>query len=241
MRSLAAASPRVKVFTMGMTEEGREMLCVAVSDEENIKNLDHYKEINAKLADPRKTTPAEAEKLIAEAKPMYWASGSIHSPETGSPEMLMELAYRLAVEESPFIQSIRKNDIVLITPLVEADGHDREVDSYSYRKANPGKPASPFIYWGKYVAHDNNRDGMGMGLALTRNMMKNFLEYHPTILHDLARPHRGGRVADPGLQRDRGNDQAWRSRRMDARLLRRLGPELHVLHRQRAQRHRPLL
>ena len=111
MRSLAAATPRVKVFTMGMTEEGREMLCVAVSDEENLKNLDHYKQINAQLADPRKTTPEQAEKLIAEAKPMYWASGSIHSPETGSPEMLMELAYRLAVEESPFIQSIRKNDI----------------------------------------------------------------------------------------------------------------------------------
>jgi hypothetical protein len=185
MDSLAKASPRVKVFRMGKSEEGRDMLCVAVSDEENIKNLDHYKEINAKLADPRKTTPAEAEKLIAEAKPMYWASGSIHSPETGSPEMLMELAYRLAVEESPFIQSIRKNDIILITPLVEADGHDREVDTYNYRKGNPTKPASPLLYWGKYVAHDNNRDGMGMGLALTRNMMKNFFEFHPTVLHDL--------------------------------------------------------
>ena len=87
MRALAAATPRVKVFVIGKSEEGRDMLCVAVSDEDNIKNLDHYKEINAKLADPRKTTPAEAEKLIAEAKPMYWASGSIHSPETGSPEM----------------------------------------------------------------------------------------------------------------------------------------------------------
>ncbi len=185
MRSLAAATPRVKIFSMGMSEENREMICVAVSDEENIKNLDHYKEINAKLADPRKTTQAEADKLIAEAKPMYWASGSIHSPETGSPEMLMELAYRLAVEDSPHIQSIRKNVIVLITPLVEVDGHDREVDSYMSGKAQPTKPRSPLLYWGKYVAHDNNRDGMGMGLALTRNMMKNFFEFHPTILHDL--------------------------------------------------------
>ena len=97
---------------------------------------------------------------------MYWASGSIHSPETGSCEMLMELGYRLAVEESPFIQAIRKNVIVLITPALEVDGHDMMVDTYNYRKANPDKNAPPLVYWGKYVAHDNNRDGLGMALAL---------------------------------------------------------------------------
>src|SRR5438552_13091339 len=99
--------------------------------------------------------------------------------------MLMELAYRLATEESPFIQAIRKNVIVLITPALEVDGRDRMVDTYNYRKANPDKTAPPFVYWGHYVAHDNNRDGLGMALALSRNQMKTFLEYHPTVLHDL--------------------------------------------------------
>jgi uncharacterized membrane protein YgcG len=56
---------------------------------------------------------------------------------------------------------------------------------YNYRKANPGKQAPPLLYWGKYVAHDNNRDGLGMALALSRNQMKTFLEYHPVVLHDL--------------------------------------------------------
>ena len=125
MRLLAEKSPRVKVFDIGKSEEGRDMLVVAISDEATIANLDHYRAITAKLADPRTLTDAEADKLIAEAKPFYWASGSIHSPETGAPEMLMELAYRLAVEESPFIQQIRKNSIVLLTPIVETDGHDR--------------------------------------------------------------------------------------------------------------------
>ncbi len=185
MRELVKASPRVKVFTIGQTEEGREMMLVAVSDEENIRNLDRYKQITARLADPRKLTAAEADQLIAEGKPFYWASGSIHSPETGSPEMLMELAYRLAVEETPHIQAIRKNAIVLITPMTEVDGHDRQVDVYRYRKANPNKPAPTLLYWGKYVAHDNNRDGLGMALALSRNMMKTFLDYHATVLHDL--------------------------------------------------------
>ena len=99
--------------------------------------------------------------------------------------MLMEMAYRLAVEDSPFIEDIRKNMIVMITPTLEVDGRDRMVDLYNYRKANPGKPAPPLLYWGKYVAHDNNRDSLGLALALTRNQMKTFLEYHPTVLHDL--------------------------------------------------------
>ena len=185
-RELAKASPRVRVFTAPeRSEDGKEQILVAVGDEATLAQLDRYKAITAKLADPRKVSETEAQSLIGEGKVFYWASGSIHSPETGSPEMLMELAYRLAVEESPFIQAIRKNVIVLITPVLEVDGRDRMVDVYNYRKANPGKNAPGLIYWGKYVAHDNNRDGLGMALALTRNMMATFLEYHPAILHDL--------------------------------------------------------
>ena len=183
---LEKATPRVRTFVAPeKSEEGKEQLLVAVGDEALLAKLDRYKEITAKLADPRKITDAEAEQLIGEGKAMYWASGSIHSPETGSPEMLMELAYRLAVEDSPFIQAIRKNVIVLITPALEVDGRDMMVDTYNYRKANPDKNAPPLVYWGRYVAHDNNRDGLGMALALSRNQMKTFLEYHPIILHDL--------------------------------------------------------
>src|SRR5882724_9875161 len=182
---LGKASPRVKVFRVGKTEEGRDFLLVAVSDEANIAQLDHLREITAKLADPRKISEAEAQQLIATGKPFYWASGSIHSPETGAPEMLMELAYRLAVEESPFIQNIRKNTVFLITPIVEVDGHDRMVDSWNYKKANPSKLQPPLVYWGHYVQHDNNRDSLAMGLKLSQVMMANFLNWHPQVLHDL--------------------------------------------------------
>ncbi|HEV8589678.1 MAG TPA: M14 family zinc carboxypeptidase, partial [Pyrinomonadaceae bacterium] len=185
-RELAKASPRVRVFTAPeKSEEGKEQLLIAVGDEAALARLDRYKEITARLADPRKVNDAEAQSLIGEGKVFYWASGSIHSPETGSPEMLMELAYRLAVEESPFTQAIRKNVIVLITPVLEVDGRDMMVDVYNYRKANAGKNSPGLVFWGKYVAHDNNRDGLGMALALSRNQMKTFLEYHPAILHDL--------------------------------------------------------
>ncbi len=185
MRELEKASPRVRVFSMGRSEEGRETILVAISDEANMKRLDRLREITARLADPRKTPDAEAQRLLEEGLPIYWITGSIHSSECGSPEMLMELAYRLAVEETPFLQTIRKNTIVMITPVQEVDGHDRYVDIYNYKKANPGKAAPNLIYWGKYVAHDNNRDGMALSLELSKMMVRTFLEWHPQVLHDL--------------------------------------------------------
>jgi zinc carboxypeptidase len=185
-RELEKATPRVKVFSAPEKSElGREQLLVVIGDEASVANLAKYKDITAKLGDPRRVNDEEAKRLAGEGKAFYWASGSIHSPETGSPEMLMEMAYRLAVEETPFIQEIRKNVIVMITPTLEVDGRDMMVDLYNWRKANEGKRAPSLLYWGKYVAHDNNRDSMGMALALTRNQMATFLEYHPTILHDL--------------------------------------------------------
>jgi len=185
-RELERATPRVKTFLAPeKSEEGRDQMLVVVSDEANIAKLARYKEITSKLADPRNLTDDVAKQLESEGKAIYWLSGSIHSSETGSPEMLMELAYRIAVEDSPLIQAIRKNVIIMITPTLEVDGRDMMVDLYNYKKANEGKRFPGLIYWGKYVAHDNNRDSMGMALALSRNQMTTFLDYHPTVLHDL--------------------------------------------------------
>ncbi|MCU1349367.1 MAG: hypothetical protein JWO56_2397 [Acidobacteria bacterium] len=185
MRALEAATPRVKVFSIGKSEEGREMIAVAVANEETIANLDRYRDITRRLADPRKLTDAEAQRLIADGKPIYYATGAMHSPETGSPEMLMELAYRLAVEETPFIKSIRDNVITLITPVLEVDGRDRMVDLWNYRKASPGLPTPPLVYWGHYVAHDNNRDNMGLALKLSQNVLRAYFDFHPQVVHDL--------------------------------------------------------
>lgn len=99
--------------------------------------------------------------------------------------MLRELVYRLAVEETPLLDQIRRNMIVMVTPVVEVDGREKMVDLYRWRKANPGKPAPSLVYWGKYVAHDNNRDGMAHSLALGRNITRTFRQYHPQVLHDL--------------------------------------------------------
>ena len=182
---LAKDSPRAKFWKLTLkSEEGRDMVVLAIGNEESIKNLEKYKADLAALTDPRKTTEEQAQKIIHTSKPIYWITSGIHSPETGGPQMLVELAYRLIVEETPFIQAIRNNAIVFITPVVETDGRDKEVDTYYYGKVTK-KPRPPLMYWGKYVAHDNNRDGMGQYLHLTQNITAGVLEWHPTVLHDL--------------------------------------------------------
>ncbi len=189
MKAVADAAPtRAKFWVIGQTEEGRDQIVLAISSEETIKNLDRYKGYLQALTDPRRTTEAQARQIIARAKPIYWLTSGVHSTERGGPEMLMELAYRLVVEETPFIQQIRNNVITFITPVVEVDGRERIVDTayYNAKRAAEGLQGTLGLpYWGKYVAHDNNRDGMGQFLAMTKNVMKVANEWKPTILHDL--------------------------------------------------------
>ena len=185
MRALAAASPRVKVFPFGPTDEGREMIGVALTSEANMARLDRLKAIMARLADPRGLKDEEAARLKAEGLPIYWITGGLHSQETGAPEMMMELAYRLAVEEGPLFDSIRNKMVVLMTPILEVDGWDRSVDAYTFKKDNKDKKTVPLVYWGKYVLHDDNRDSIGMGLVLTRNLVKAYFDWHPVVMHDL--------------------------------------------------------
>ena len=186
-RALAAASPRVKVFSIGKSEEGREMIAVAVADESLLADLDANQARLAKLADPRSINldDATADQLIAQTTPVYYITGTIHSTETGAPTALMELAYRLAVDDAPYIQHIRSHVITLITPVVEVDGRDRQVDRYNWHLAHPRQNYPELLYWGRYVAHDNNRDAMGMTLNLTRNVANTFVSWHAQVLHDL--------------------------------------------------------
>ncbi|HEX5215275.1 MAG TPA: M14 family zinc carboxypeptidase, partial [Vicinamibacterales bacterium] len=210
-RALAAATPRVKIETIGKSDEDRELVVVWVSSDANIKNLQQNKENLAKLADPRGLSDAQISQLIATTKPNYHFMGGLHSGETGPSEMLMELVYRLATETSPFITGIRNNVIVSVTPVADADGRDRNVDWF-YRgqemaQVAAGAPAGggaaggaagagagggggrgggggAVPYWGKYVHHDNNRD-INLSQMQMRAVTDWYFTAHPPIMHDL--------------------------------------------------------
>jgi len=187
MNALAGASPNVQVFPIGKTSEGREMIIVAVANKEAMSNLKKYKDFLAKLADPRIVkTEQEAEAIISQAKPIYWLTCNLHSSESGAAEVSMELAYRLAVDENPVIKKIRDDMIVLITPSMEPDGHDKHTDwFYKYNNdVTDYSKISRVPYWGKYTFHDNNRDMICISQPEMENGANAYFDWHPIVVQD---------------------------------------------------------
>jgi hypothetical protein len=188
-RALAAASPRARLFTIGRSEEGRDIVLLAISDEEGIAHLDGLKAATAALADPRKTDSASADRLIAGARAIYYFNAGLHSDETGSTESVVELAYRLAVSEQPMIRRIRQNLVVLINPVSNPDGRDKQVDwFYRFLKGKSDfarLPRQSPPYWSKYTFVDINRDTHQQTHETTKAVHRMFHEWHPTIVHDL--------------------------------------------------------
>ena len=187
-RELEKASPRVKTMVAGKTEEGRDVMVVFVSSEANIRNLEVNRQNMKKLADPRPLTEAQARQIVAGTKPHYHISAGLHSTEYSPPETVMELAYRLAVSEEPYVQQIRDNVIVSISPSTDVDGRERAVDWYNaYKIHEPYDGTENFggpPYWGKYIFHDNNRD-INYGIDSLRVHLNWYLDYVPPIWHDL--------------------------------------------------------
>ena len=189
LQALADASPRVKFFTIGKSEEGRDIVMVAIADESGIKSLEQLKNATALLSDPRKVDSTATERLIASARPIYYLNAGLHSDETGSTESVLELAYRLAVSEQLMIREIREKLVVLINPVCNPDGRDKVTEwFYTYLKgktdyANLPRQSPP--YWSKYAFVDINRDTHQQTHETTRAVHRMFYEWHPTVVHDL--------------------------------------------------------
>lgn len=187
--ALAKASPKVSMQQVGTSEEGRPIQLVVIANEDVMKRIDHYRSQLALLADPRKLEGKDVEAIIADSKPVYYLNAGLHSPEMGSPEMMMELTYRLITSSSKEIKNIMDNVIIIVNPAAEVDGRDKQVDWYHrYTKFHDdyedGFMHSP-PYWGKYVYHDNNRDGLQISQELTKAVYKIYYDWHPTVMHDL--------------------------------------------------------
>ncbi len=189
LKVLADASPRVHLEEIGRTVEGREILLLAVADEPGISSLSRLKGATAALADPRTTDPQRAEEIIAGARPIYFINAGLHGDETGEPEAVLELAYRLAVSEQPMIRRIRERVVVLINPVANPDGRAKMADwFYRYLKGRTDYDALPRQsppYWGHYVFVDANRDAHQQTQKETQAVYRMFWDYHPTVIHDL--------------------------------------------------------
>ena len=188
-RALAASSPRVRLFTIGRSEEGRDIVLLAIADETGIANLERLKAATAALADARKTDSAAAEATLADARLIYYFNAGLHSDETGSTESVLELAYRLAVSEQPMIRRIRENLVVLINPVSNPDGRDKQVEwFYRYLKGKTEQASLPRQappYWSRYAFVDINRDAHQQVHETTKAVFRMMFDWHPQVIHDL--------------------------------------------------------
>ena len=231
--ALDKASDRVSVWNIGKTEEGRDMIVAAIADEATIKSIDKYKGMLAQLTDPRKTTEEQARQLIHTAKPIYYFTSGMHSPETGGPEMLMELAYRLAVEETPVHPEHpqQRDHAHHARRRGRTVARRWSIPTTSTRSCRRARRGCRSCTGASTSQHDNNRDGMGQFLALTRNVEQVNLDWKPTVLHDLHeaqtylvrvdrhrtvqrvdRSHHDQRMVDARRERRDRDDQARRAR-----------------------------
>src|ERR1700723_179189 len=185
-KKLSSESDRIRYEEVGKTTEGRPFITVTISSPENLAHLAEYQEIQTKLADPRTTSPEQAQKLIAEGKTVLVVTCNIHSTEIASSQTATEFAYRLATGDTPEILSILNNTIVVLVPSLNPDGQQRVVDWYKKYLGTPYEGTSPVVVWHHYVGHDDNRDWSSFTQVETRLAVEKVINpWHPQILYDI--------------------------------------------------------
>lgn len=187
-QKLDAASDRMKFEEIGKTTMGKPFVFATISTPENLQKLEHYKKINAQLADPRmiKSNDVTAKKLIKEGKTIVLITCGIHSTEVGSTLSSMLIAHRLATSDEPFVKKILQDTIVLLVPSLNPDGVDIVKDWYDKTLGTPYEGTSPPELYHKYVGHDNNRDWYAFTQVETQMTVDKIHNvWHPQIVHDI--------------------------------------------------------
>ncbi len=187
LAKLDAASGKVLVREFGKTTLGKPMIVAFISSEQNIKNIDRYKEISQKLADPRKLqNPYDAEKLIRDGKTIVTISCSIHSTEIVGSQMSMNLAYELASATDDETKEILDNTILLLIPSSNPDGIDIVADWYRKTLGTKSEGTPPPELYHHYAGHDNNRDWFMLNLKETQAITKLYWqEWFPQFVYDV--------------------------------------------------------
>ena len=184
-QALAKSSDRIQFKELGKTVEGRPQIAAVISSAANIKNLDHYLEIQRRLADPRKTSAAEAARLESEGKTIVMITCSIHATEVASTHTAVEFAYRLLTEENPRFKAILDNAILLLEPSQNPDGLDIVTRWYRKTRGTPYDGTAPPELYHHYVGHDDNRDWYIFTQPETRNTATLENQWHPEIVYDV--------------------------------------------------------
>jgi len=190
---LDQASDRVKFERLGKSTMGRPFVMATISAPENLARLDEYKKIQEQLADPRtlgdgpsRARDRKAAELIRRGKTVVLITCGIHSTEVGSYLSSLLIAHRLASSDSPDIQNVLRNTIILLVPSLNPDGVDIVKNWYDKTLDTPYEGTDPPELYHKYTGHDNNRDWYAFTQVETQiTVDKIHNVWHPQIVHDI--------------------------------------------------------
>ncbi|SPF47920.1 Peptidase M14, carboxypeptidase A [Candidatus Sulfopaludibacter sp. SbA4] len=192
-KKLATESDRMKLVDIGPTEEGRHQYMAIITSPDNLKKLDHYKDISQRLAHAEGLTEAQAHALAREGKAVVWIDGGLHASESVGSQQIMETVYQMVSLTDP--ETMRfLNDVILLCVLANPDGQELIANWYmrgSEKLSAPLKePAQrnmnslPRLY-AKYVGHDDNRDFYMSNMKETTNMNRQlFIEWFPQMMYN---------------------------------------------------------
>lgn len=179
-------SNRVRYEELGKTTEGRPFIALTISSAENLQHANEYKDVLRRLADSRVTTPEQAKELASRGKAVLVVTCNIHSTEIASSQSAAEFVYRLATGDTPQIQEILGNAIIVLVPSLNPDGQQLVVDWYKKYLGTPYEGSSPVVMYHHYVGHDDNRDWYGFTQVETQLTVDKVINpWHPQILYDL--------------------------------------------------------
>ncbi|HEX8115753.1 MAG TPA: M14 metallopeptidase family protein [Pyrinomonadaceae bacterium] len=184
---LGARGGRVRVQTVGQSTLGRPILAAFISSPENIRDLDRYREIQRRLADPRLVqSETERDRLVREGKAVVVVSCSIHSTEIVASQMSLQLAYELASAQDAETREILDNTILILIPSPNPDGIDIVADWYRRSLGKPWEGSEPPELYHAYAGHDDNRDWFMLNLTETRAVTRLlWKEWFPQVVYDV--------------------------------------------------------
>lgn len=183
-QKLEKSSDRIKLVEFGRTSSGKPMVVAFLSDAENLKSLDRWRDISRRLA-LGAATPAEARKLAAEGKAIVWIDSGLHATEVAPAQHAPHLAYRMITGEDEETRRIRREVILMQVPCINPDGLDMVVDWYRSNVGTSNESAPLPKLYQKYAGHDNNRDWFMLNLEETRHVSKLlFREWFPQIVYN---------------------------------------------------------
>jgi len=182
-RKVAAASNRIKLVNVGKSTQGRDWWIAFISDPENLKQLDHYKDVSRRLAVARGVSDEQAHELARETKPIIHIDGGLHASEVANHQHTIQLGYDLATSEQPDFRAIRQNLIVELWFSINPDGQNIVANWYRENVGTPYEVSPLPVLFQEYVGHDNNRDGYMLNMLETREITKATLDTQPLIFY----------------------------------------------------------